>query len=415
MPPLHEQAKAEDPSFKTPEEIAAEEVLHSEEGGTVVHHEQNVKHTPHGFMRWLPHTKKQKILYSALAVVLICSGGAGWVVTHRKPVVVAEQPRPIIKAAPQPIYSNLSGLPITDASLNSKPVTAVMIENSLDARPQSGLADAGVVFEAVAEGGVTRFMALFQDIAPDNIGPVRSARPYYISWEMGFDAAYAHAGGSDAGLQDIKDWGVKDINLLNYNSTYAHRVSSRPAPHNLYSSIPALNELEASKGYTSTFTGFPRKSDQPYKAPVQGAASSSSTSDTRTPATSIGFWLSGPIYDPHFDYNAATNSYDRSENGQPHVDANGNKRISPKVVVAMVVPLARGALDSSGAYYSDYTTVGSGTAYIFQDGTVVSGKWSKAANNAQITFTDSADQPLSLNRGQTWISAVSATNAVSYK
>jgi hypothetical protein len=274
-----------------------------------------------------------------------------------------------------------------------------MIENSIDARPQSGLGEAGVVFEAVAEGGVTRFLALFQDTAPDNVGPIRSARPYYVSWDMGFDAAYAHVGGSPDGLADITSWGTKDMNQF-YNSGSYHRTSDRVAPHNVYTSISTLNQLEAAKGFTSSYTGFTRaKKDAPVAAPN---------------ATSIDFHLSGFTYDPHYDYVAASNSYNRSEAGAAHVDANTGNQISPKVVIAMEVSLAQGALDSSGAYYSDYTTVGSGTAYIFQNGTEITGTWSKASNNAQITFTDAAGQPIPLNPGQTWISAVTA-GGVSYK
>jgi hypothetical protein len=125
--------------------------------------------------------------------------------------------------------------------------------------------------------------------------------------------------------------------------------------------------------------------------------------------------LSGAVYNPHYDYVPTTSSYNRSEGGSPHLDAESGKQISPKVVIAMVVPLARGALDSSGAYYSNYTTVGSGQVYIFQNGTVTTGQWSKASNNAQITFTGSDGQAIPLLPGQTWITAVSAANQVNYK
>lgn len=423
-PPLHEQARTVDPTFKTPEEVANDEQHRAKDKAPAVFHHDKATHaqiTQHvrsKFDRWLPKTKLQKVLCGVAAVLVAFGIGAGWTLTHHKRTVVADRPKPVTKPAPtaQPIYSNLSGLPITDPALNAKPVTAVMIENSLDARPQSGLADASVVFEAVAEGGVTRFMALYQDTAPDNVGPIRSARPYYVSWAMGFDAAYAHVGGSDAALQDIKDWGVKDMNQF-YNGGSYHRVSSRAAPHNVYTAIGTLNQLETSKSYTSTFTSFPRKADNPYATPTKPSDGSKPLTNEpiRIPATSIGFSLSGPTYDPHFDYNTQTNTYDRSEAGDPQVDANGDRRVSPKVVIAMVVPLARGALDSSGAYYSDYNTIGSGTAFVFQDGTMTKGQWSKAANNAPLTFTDANGQPLALNRGQTWISAVSGTNAVSYK
>jgi len=421
--PLHEQAKAEDPSFKTPEEVAVEELMgpppedaksDDQDGKSK---DTSAKKGRFNIKHLIPKTKKQKIIYSLVAIFLAFGVGAGWTLTHQKRAVVASPTKPkVVKKVPPPVYySNLSGLQIADPNLNKKPVTGVMIENSIDARPQSGLSEAGVVFEAVAEGGVTRFLALFQDASPDNIGPIRSARPYYVQWALGFDAAYAHVGGSPDALNDISAWGVKDMNQFS-NGGFYHRTSDRAAPHNVYTAVATLNQLEANKGYTSTFTGFTRKKDQLYKAPTPATNGKPATNnDARTPANSIDFGLSGYTYDPHYDYNASTNSYDRSEAGQPHVDANGSKRISPKVVVALVVPLSQGALDSSGAYYSNYNVLGSGTAYVFQDGTVTTAQWNKANNNSSLSFTTVDGKPFDLNRGQTWISAVTGTNKVTYK
>jgi hypothetical protein len=398
-PSLHEQAKAIEPDFKTPEEIAAEAADAPADTPTVVHHKDKTGKPRR--LSW-PLSRKQQIILAGVAIVLAGGIGAGWTLTHHKRAVVAEVVKPAAKKAPVAapvIYSTLSGLPVADASVNQKPVTGVMIENSLDARPQSGLASAGVVFEAVAEGGVTRFLALYQDTAPDNVGPIRSARPYYVSWAMGFDAAYAHVGGSPDALSDITAWGVKDMNQF-YNGSSYHRVSSRPSPHNVYTAISTLNQLETTKHFTSTYTGFPR-----------GKAAVAATPT----ASSIDLHLSGPAYDPHYTYNTATNSYDRSEAGSPQLDANTGKQLSPQVVIAIVVPLARGALDASGAYYSNYTTTGSGAAYIFQNGSLTQGTWAKTGNKDQMTFSDASGQSIKLNPGQTWISAVSSSNQVVYK
>jgi len=342
-------------------------------------------------------TKKRVIVFFVIALFGIT--GITFYVMHHQKQTSASVVKP--KAINVLVPSTLSGLPVTP-SVNLRPVTAVMIENSTDARPQSGLDQASVVFEAIAEGGITRFMALYQDSLPAYIGPVRSARPYYISWALGFDAAYAHVGGSSEGLQDIQTWGVKDMDEF-YNDSAYERITSRYAPHNVYTGFPQLTTLEQSKGFVSSnFTGFPRKADSPSQAPN---------------ATKIDFVLSGPDYDAHFDYAPSTNSYLRSQAGSPHmvVDQNGvQKQINSKVVIAMVVPLGEGALDASGAYYSDYTTIGSGQAYVFQDGNVTLGSWTKNANTAQISFTDSASNVLKLNAGQTWITAVSDSGSVSY-
>jgi hypothetical protein len=184
------------------------------------------------------------------------------------------------------------------------------------------------------------------------------------------------------------------------NSNYYHRISTRAAPHNVYTGIGTLNDLEAAKGYSSTFTGFPRAAKE---APMPQPA-----------ASSIDLAISSANYNPHYDYDSAANAYKRSTAGKPDTDANTGQQLEPKVVIAIVAPLSRGALDASGAYYSDYNVLGSGTAYIFQNGGVTQGQWHKAGNTTQITFTDSTGAAIPLNRGQTWVSAVSAASQVKY-
>ena len=348
---------------------------------------------------------KVPLILAGVGIIVVVGSGVGalaYLHHYAPPVTPVVPAKKYVPPAPTTVASTLSGLPVAP-SVNSQPVTAVMIENSTDARPQSGLDQAGVVFEAEAEGGITRFMALYQDTQPNYIGPVRSARPYYIQWLLGFDASYAHVGGSPDALQDITSWNVKNLDEFSNASGY-ERISSRVAPHNVYTSISQLNQLETSKGYTSSkFTGFPRKPEAPSKTPN---------------VTSIDMTFSGFYYNTHYDYDASTNSYKRSEAGAAHMELNkdGSKvQISPKVVVAMVMSLTNGALDSSGAYYSNYQTIGSGKAYVFQDGTETTGTWTKTSNTSQITFTDASGKAIPFNPGQTWISALASTSDISYK
>ncbi len=313
----------------------------------------------------------------------------------------ATAPKPIKKEepkveAPKPTTeaSRLTGLQV-DPSLNKRPVTGIMIENSPDARPQSGLTSAGVVFEAIAEGGITRFLTLFQDAQPDYIGPVRSVRPYYLDWLQGFDAAVAHAGGSNDALAKIKSDGVKDLDQF-FNAGAYERVKGRYAPHNLYTSSAKLDALQAAKGFTSsTFEGFARKADAKLATPT---------------AKSIDLSISGFYYNPHFDYDASTNTYKRSMQGKPHIDEKSGTQIAPKVLIANVMQYR--LIDSVG--HSGYNTIGSGTSYIFQDGGVSIGTWEKASRKAQIVFKDANGAVLPLNAGQTWISAVNNSGSVKY-
>jgi hypothetical protein len=185
-----------------------------------------------------------------------------------------------------------------------------------------------------------------------------------------------------------------------YNGDSYHRITSRAAPHNVYTGIDTLNQLESQKGYTSTFTGFPRAAKQsPLAQPT---------------ASSIDLSVSGASYNPHYDFNSSTNTYNRSTDGTADTDANTGKQINPAVVIAIVLPLSRGALDASGAYYSDYNVLGSGAAYVFQNGGVTVGQWHKDNNSSQISFTDANGTAIPLNRGQTWVTAVSDTNQITY-
>ncbi len=349
-----------------------------------------------GFLtsRWTI-SKRWTIVLAVITVLLIGAGVATAYIAQPKNQGGVSKVKRVGPPKPTTVASNLTGLTV-DPSVNTRPVTGVMIENSEDARPQSGLDQAGVVFEAIAEGGITRFLALFQDGTPDYIGPVRSARPYYVQWCMGFDCALAHAGGSPEALQNIKDWGTKDLN----DSTSAFwRISSRYAPHNLYTSMAKLNEYEASKNYgAASYTPLARKKDAASKTPN---------------ASSIDFNISSYTFNAHFDYDVASDSYKRSQAGAPHVVVNGagaEVQLQPKVVVAIIT-----SYGIASDNHSQYGVVGSGEAYVFQDGTVTKGTWHKADTKAALSFTNEAGLPLGINAGQTWVTALSGADRMSYK
>lgn len=357
-------------------------------------HLQTPKHR-RSFKEWLKSiTKKQWIIIGIVGGVLLVGGGIGLYFLLKddtKPVVQEQkQDEPEKKVVPTTVASNLSGLQV-DPSVNERPVTAVMIENSLDARPQSGLNQASVVFEAVAEGGITRFIALFQDTEPDYVGPVRSVRPYYIQWALGFDAAIAHAGGSAEALNLINTLGAKD---LNHNSSYFWRVNNRAAPHNLYTSIAKLREYEAQKGYgKANFTSLARRAEQPSATPT---------------ARKIDLNISTSNYSVHYDYDAATNTYLRSEGGKPHTDEKSGKQIAPKALVAMVLPQGKNGV------YTTYGVIGSGQVVIFQDGIAQEGSWKKDSNGGNFTFADASGNPIALVPGQIWFTALGSRDKVTF-
>jgi hypothetical protein len=201
--------------------------------------------------------------------VIVLLGGSGLIYTMahfvKKPAghVVLKQ-TPVKAVPPTPattVASPLSGIQVQPQSAQ-RPVTGIMIENSPDARPQSGLQDAGVVYEAIAEAGITRFLAVFQDSRPGYIGPVRSLRPYYLDFATPYQASIAHVGGSPEALATVRNGHYRDIDQF-FNSKYYTRIKSRTAPHNVYTNFDWLDQLNQSKGYNkSEYTPWKRIIDR---------------------------------------------------------------------------------------------------------------------------------------------------------
>lgn len=311
------------------------------------------------------------------------------------PVVVKhtiEPPKPAVK-----YYSPLTGVEVASEAATKAPVTAIMIENSPDARPQSGLKNSGVVFEAIAEGGITRFLVLYQSEKPSLVGPVRSVRMYYVDWLAAFNASVAHVGGSAAALVEVRNGKYRDIDQF-FNSGSYWRATDRYAPHNVYTSFERLDSLNAKKGYTeSNFTGFTRIDGAPSKEPD---------------ATKINITISSFLYNSSYIYDAQTNTYARSEGGAPHMDREDGQ-ITPSVVIAMHVNETTVLEDG---YRQQINAIGSGDATIFQNGTATNVTWHKASRTDQITFTDAVGKDVPLVRGQTWIAAVpNGSGAVSWQ
>ncbi len=338
---------------------------------------------------WFKRHKKLTILFAVLGVLIVAGGTtAALVLINQKPaeeVTKVEKPEP----APEPVkhYSNLTGNLVDSEAITKQAVTGIMIENSPDARPQSGLKDSGVVFEAIAEGGITRFLVFYQEQKPQLIGPVRSVRMYYVDWLAAFNASIAHVGGSAAALAEVRNGNYRDIDQF-FNADTYWRATDRYAPHNVYTNFERIDALNNAKGFTtSEFTGFARTD------------SSASTAPT---ATAIDVTISSALYNSHYAYNAATNTYDRSQAGAPHLDRELGQ-ISPRVVVVLKTQETTVMEDG---YRESIAVVGSGGAVIFQDGVAKEVTWNKPTKNDQITFTDAEGKPVQLARGQTWLTAI---------
>lgn len=344
--------------------------------------------------KWISLHRTRTIVVLAVVIVAVAATAA-WFIVDGSPMVSTKAIK--VPAKPRPIYyAPLTGEVVEQESDTTRPVTAIMIENSPDARPQSGLKQAEVVYEAVAEGGITRFLAVYQQQKPKLIGPVRSLRMYYVDWLAPYNASVAHVGGSYNALKVVRSGGYRDIDQFFNPNTY-WRATDRYAPHNVYTSFSRIDALNKSKGYkTSKPKTFERKTEaKPAKPNAQ----------------TVNLSISGPLYNSSYTYDAKTKLYSRSQAGAPHMDREKG-RITARVVVALMVNMKQVFEDG---YRESITTNGPGIAYVFQNGRVTKVKWHKSGRSDQLHFSKDGEA-FALERGTTWISAIpNGSGSVTWK
>src|SRR3990170_4203844 len=251
---------------------------------------------------------------------------------------------------------------------------AVMFDNFVQARPQVGLEKADLMFEVVAEGGITRFLGVFWRGEPGQVVPVRSARVYYLDWAAELDAVYVHWGQAKSrGAADvpsaIERLGLRHLDAFFFARPYFFRAPDRVGPHNGIADTDALWELAAERGWTGPpqIEAWQFKDDQPRRAQAEGAAVA--------PGIDLGFGgRLGTDYAVRWEYDAKSNAYLRSQGGAPHKDGGSGNQLAAKNVAVMVTTF-RSARD--GTSHLLYDTVGGGEAVVFQDGVAVPGTWSK--------------------------------------
>jgi len=352
------------------------------------------------FFRKFKKVVKNKYFLLVFFVILLV-GGVILYTEMTKPVE-----RPAEKKAEQPkvpedkrVSSKLMGIKVDPSELDKK-IEAVVIENHPDARPQSGLDKASVVYETLAEGGITRFLVLFQENEVPEVGPVRSARIYFLDWVLEYDAIFAHVGGNIAALDQIGPLKIQDINQF-YKSNYFWRDNSRYAPHNVYTTTDKLRSAGQSSGYsaTSNFKGMAFKADK--------------SLDERPQTATFTVDFSGGAFNPTYTYDRNNNAWLRSQVGVPFKDKKSGQQIGPKNVIVEFTGFSYGK-SRDGAQLTTIKTLGQGRALFFIDGQQVEGTWEKSDRSSKTVFKDSAGNEVKLNSGQTWIEVVPSGNAVNY-
>lgn len=284
-------------------------------------------------------------------------------------------------------YSPYDGKEVDQDISHLRPL-AVMVENSPVARPQSGLTKASVVYEVVAEGGITRYVVIYgPNINPEIIGPVRSARPYYVEIAYSFDALFAHFGSSDQGFKVIDYLGIPDIDAIRTGAPH-RRDPSKPAPYNAYMDANKLRAFAENKGYSLS------GGKSPFLFKEDAAAEERGEQD----AVTVNF--SHPSFQAKFVYDPEGNDYLKYVAGNPHVDRETGEQIRVKNVIVQITDIVNtGNADGHMAV----RTTGEGQAFYFLDGRVIAGTWKREGVDDPFAYLDESGAPVKFNRGQTWV------------
>lgn len=272
----------------------------------------------------------------------------------------------------------------------SSSLFAVMMDNFPAARPQAGLDLASLVWEAPVEGGMTRFLAVFPLSANLNrLGPVRSARPYYLDWDKELNALYLHVGGSNESLEKIKTIGIFDLNEF-FRGWYFWRDNNRQMPYNVYTSTELISrafkqEAKAQNWQKSDLASW-RYKDELIK-------------DERGDFTKLKINFSAILVE--WRYNREANIYERWEDGTAQKAEDGGQITAKNVVVQVAIVKV---LDEVGR--REIKTTGVGPAVVLRDGQVIKGNWQKKSLAERTRFFDESNQEIEFNAGTTWIEVV---------
>ncbi len=310
-------------------------------------------------------------------------------------------PTPIPSATPEPtptpVPAPLTGVLVAPKAAMQHPI-AVMVDDLGPARPQSGFSGASVVWQAPAEGGIPRYMMVFGEGLPSSVGPVRSARHYFIAWAAEWRAVYVHSGGSPLALATLRTHGrgqyVYNADEFRWGGRFLWRIRERPGPHNVYTDGRNLRAMGRAVGAANAKTPpdpvWRFAPDAPYYQRPEGGRIDFSYARNRI----------------SYRYDRKSNTYLRAVTGEKkQVDAATGDRVAPRNVVVMYVRF--GPLnDGSNKHRLEATVVGRGIAYIATNGRTIKGTWRKAGITKPTRFFDARGELVTLTAGQTFVQVV---------
>lgn len=323
--------------------------------------------------------------YVILLVVVVIAGGVALAYPHfhwhKTPASAAATTSTTTTTAPIYPIAPLTGLPDPGGAALQRSALTVKIENTPEALPQWGIAQADVVYEEIVNGGITRLAAIFNSQAPAKIGPVRSVRPTDTQVVFPIGGIFAYSGGAQYAIDSIETAPVKLIDESSAGDAM-FRDPDLEAPHNLFARGPQLFAFGGTPSPPPALFSYRPASAKPVGAPV------------------VSFVVPFPsIYPVTWTWDTATSSWDRTLFGQPDVTGTG-QRESPQNVVVMYVNYVNGI----GTMNSYANLQGSGEAMVFNAGREVVGTWSRGSSMSDIIqYKTSSGATIRLTPGQTWV------------
>jgi hypothetical protein len=328
---------------------------------------------------------------AALLVVLVATGVVAWPALrqHLSAVPFLDSIVSALPSSSAPAWP-LTGVPVD--AVPDRPALAVKIENSVDARPQTGLDAADVVWEQVVEGGITRFVAVYHSTLPPEVGPVRSIRPMDPAIAAPLGGLLAFSGGVPSYVTAAQDAGLQVLSQDTGAGGFS-RTSTRTAPHNVYAVPQTLLDQADAAHRAAPGIQFDHAAGSP-TAVAEGQ-----------PATSLDLTLSG-VSHPRWTWSAADGRWLRSEGSAPAVEADGRRIGAANVVVLRVDVVATDARDPAGNPVPETILTGTGRALVASGGHAVEATWSKSGTGDRVDLTGADGDPVELAPGSTWVELV---------
>jgi hypothetical protein len=299
----------------------------------------------------------------------------------------------------------LTGLPIDEEWVNARPI-AIMLNNLKAALPQQGNSQADIIYEALAEGGITRMLGVYQTVeGVGEIGSVRSSRPYYLELALGHDAIYMHAGGSQDAYAKIKEWNVTAMDFVRTNAYSAvfwrdkERMKNNGYEHSVLTSGDAI--LKNIGNY-----GFRLKHEDGYTYPQQFVEDGTPDGDAANVITvPFSKYKTGV-----FTYDEKTSQYLVSEYGSAYVDGNTGDQVAVTNVIVIRTTCALIDGDDAGRLTVDLSSGGDG--WYACGGKIIPITWSKASRNDPLVYQTADGKMLVMGQGKSYVNIISLNREI---